>query len=1315
MSWAPPPSVPSSPLPPPPPPMPPPTHTNHHHPHPPPQQHPQQHHQQRYSQHHYQHYNHHQQQQQLQIPHQKQQQHQLRTLAQEVLSPLAPSTPPMSDFGGTATPPAQGPVPPTRSVVRPLSSAMPPLPSSSTWMPPPGASPALQSHHRSHSHQHRSTLHQHHQPDQTLSQAHQQSHSLPLPQQLQQLYLQHHGDEQQQAQHQSGEMMATGLERHGSSADRYPHFQSARYRFERAPATSKSSSSVLPAKVSGAPLPVAPKRVSSAVYDSSTRPIESLRERRTASPTSTASPLPTPSVTSKASQGSSLSETVPRSPQSRASSLHNSVTGSNWTARGSRNTLSTLHPPVRPTHESVENLLDLGCALFAPPNSNHKAAFDKWELARAQAEKDYNLFGLARALSNMGCAYRSLSQFQSGLSCLKRSWAASMAFCQTEQLWQSQISEKGSSLWFNLVSEVLDLDNPDVYIVDVIDSIDSDAFTSLNQSQLADLFARRTQAAGVPDDPFCGPPVVVWFMNLTTNLGNSYLSLGKFEHAIHWHTKCLLLAEAVLERYPLPIEFVQSAHSTLSRKGTLTGAKPATEKVKLSFLHQSAILAQTRSLTHIGVCLRFLGLDDDELQSHSNASSILAFFADRSPSFSPLAANESNRKGKSRETEESATTSLQWWRNTQFDCYMAAVSANLASAYHAKGRLPAAIERLQRAAKHCKSAKDELNSSRIRSALGALKIEIGRVLGSLHWIRNMELQAVGAGEVNECMRYWGPPRIKGFNLNSGEWDESASISAGSQWVRQGIQLILNELHGMANSADTLGVMTSLLNIASGYIIEKHPYMALHTIGQLIQDGHSPWSINSETAQAQGEHRIPSFLQLHTCYTVCQAAFLLTRLQREPDQPLYPGPIPDEIDELPFFNPIPINAVLNELGVGFVSIDLPDLDSLIAGYFSTHDTVLQARAAVQSSPTYSVLHFYLSDGVGAGTAGIGSSWILASKELPTSVISAADTATMGVGLGMELLQQKFALISAMGGKADWLIAARYDTLFRERQSRDHYVQGTLKLDRAAKEIVKALVPATASGWSNSGSGTAGSSGLSGTLGRASTDSAATSAEAGLVSAFFSLTGAAFAVPPLNPTAPPIYHHSPPVFSPVVTPALRATLFACPALFGLAADTMAFAAYHLQARATAVSAATGYDDPSDAVTAAGVAASGLDLLRILRIPLHPGPAKVHRELLSAAASMYSALLGLCESCMREYLYEPDAGVDIVFVGRSSGGDADSNEKDAGVQHKFPCDHFFWRGGSNHPTVRFPFFFFSPPISFGSLGCVSHFLSLCDFYSQ
>ncbi|KAJ3320984.1 hypothetical protein HDU76_000171, partial [Blyttiomyces sp. JEL0837] len=467
---------------------------------------------------------------------------------------------------------------------------------------------------------------------------------------------------------------------------------------------------------------------------------------------------------------------------------------------------------------------------------------------------------------------------------------------------------------------------------------------------------------------------------------------------------------------------------------------------------------------------------------------------------------------------------------------------------------------------------------------------------------------------------------------------------------------------------------------AGYLTYKHPYMALHTLARLLTEKVAKPNMYADEPVSQ---RLPDLLYPHTYYILCQSIFLLTRLQITPDQELYPGPMPHLDDDemlmaligdmeakdahalstgstsgsgsgssssaaglakrrntMPIFDDQAVNRVLAAVGMDFVDICRPDaeaLDILVAGCLGAHEELIYLRNQVQSSPSYSILYTYVGgsggphDGSGprGGPQGGGGAGGAGGQ----SVSASTHASMMGVGYGMDLVRQKSALTSCIIGKADWMTGARYDRIFSEQRAKEYYMQGTGKMDRAARETVRSV---TAGSGATSPTGGTPSASLS-NLTPAISDS-------GFVTSFFELTSAAFAVPPVNTDAAPVYHHTPMSFNPIVTPALRATAFAAPSLFALAADTMAFAAFQMQSRNAHVSA--GGDQHHHHHMGFG---SGLDLLRLLRIPSHPAPAKIHRELLSAAAATYCAVLGWCENCLRDALREPDVKVDVVFAGR------------------------------------------------------------------
>jgi tetratricopeptide (TPR) repeat protein len=549
----------------------------------------------------------------------------------------------------------------------------------------------------------------------------------------------------------------------------------------------------------------------------------------------------------------------------------------------------------------VNELLDLGSSLFSAPRQNFSEAYVKWDQAHELALKEDDFFGQARALSNMGCALRSLSQYEKALAYQKQAWVMSLRYVE------ERFKMDSSSNWLSLVLRTLDLDDldslstavlaADVEYVHLNDSENggingtghgSSSTTSdhlsnfYNKSRLQRSSSVRsarsvstTSNAGL--DVAFGPPIVVWFMQLTTNLGNAHICMGEIEEAISWHAKCLQLAENVLEEYPLPTAFQLSIAelSGTSTAGLTVYGQPQKaaakhDKIKLSFLHQQTLLAQARSLTSIGVCCQHMGLDDNALQCHTHAAAILNFYSAKAIAFgnknpstqaNVASASPSNVTSPTKQSQpptptaagaalpqspavsvtssspatsaavppppsgpppnlaSQRKTSVQAWDALQVELYQAAIFANLATSYHSKGRLPSALERLEKAARIYGSAHDVIGTARSVASINAIKIDVGRVLGALHWVRNMESQAVGSGEVTECMRYWGPPRLSSLNANSQEWDESASISAGSAWVLEGIQGMLNMMAILKEKDDLLSVLCCVLNIGKFLLVE----------------------------------------------------------------------------------------------------------------------------------------------------------------------------------------------------------------------------------------------------------------------------------------------------------------------------------------------------------------------------------------------------------------------------------------------------------------------------------------------------------------
>ncbi|KAJ3173147.1 hypothetical protein HDU88_004608 [Geranomyces variabilis] len=551
---------------------------------------------------------------------------------------------------------------------------------------------------------------------------------------------------------------------------------------------------------------------------------------------------------------------------------------------------------------NIDTLLDEGAMAFAAPRHSITEALNKWRQARELAVKEKDLLREAKALSNMGCALRNLGHLQEGLSDLRESWDLSTRYVE-EAAWKS------NSLWLQLVMRHAD--------------IDSDAEPDETSST----------PRGSEDAHDCsqGPPIVVWFLQLTTNLGNAYYCLGQYQEAIQYHDMCKRLAEAVLEEYPLPAQFTlgnlprnassaslskaawkaaensgeggEGGSTNSSSTAGVAGIGPSTKtKIKLSYLHRQTLLAESRSLTHLGLCHQQLGLDDEALETHQQAESIVSFYSARL-----LLASTSTRK---------ASLSNPQDISTEMSAAEAATVANLGTSYHAKGRVPLALEFHQRAAKLFSNIGDRLSMAKEEANVGCLHIEVGKVVNALQWTREMEHPPADISpsatpstarhhdlaqelDLDECRKYWGPPRLEKVNWGTGAPDEMAPEIIGQPLFDQGILALYEAEKVFRETDDWIGRDFVFANLAVGYVLLHQPFLALYYLSRLVHEPSTdtgsaeknPSSTLFTSGPSDRVHRargIPTFLFPHVYFTLTQALFILTRLQLEqPDRPLFP--------------------------------------------------------------------------------------------------------------------------------------------------------------------------------------------------------------------------------------------------------------------------------------------------------------------------------------------------------------------------------------------------------------------------------------------
>ncbi|KAJ3111503.1 hypothetical protein HDU96_005656 [Phlyctochytrium bullatum] len=947
-----------------------------------------------------------------------------------------------------------------------------------------------------------------------------------------------------------------------------------------------------------------------------------------------------------------------------------------------------LHFPPRASSrfQSLSELMEAGAEAYQPPNQNYVGAYDTWQKAAELAADCGDHFTLVRALTNMGCCLRSLSLFYEAVEMQRAAYNRLVRFVE------DKLRMDEASIWLQMAMQVFDLEASSY--------IDTEQFarTMQNREETMKKYLTTSRGRGrssslhlEENDVASGPPIVVMFMDVATNLGNAYFGIEDMEEALDWHSRCLQLAERVLDEVSLP----QSFRKTVAELSTFSyyAANPAlrlnarntASQLKLSYLHRSALLAQSRSLSHIGTICQFHGLDDHAFQTQYHASSLLTYYGSRSPSFTTIPSSSSpdrggedvpgKGKGKAQANNGPASTPVpstpatpsgsgpsmteRNWKVCQLDLYEASVSVNLGTALHAKGRIPGALDRLNRALALFRSLKERMGTARALSNAAALKIEIGKVLGTLHWLRNIDSQARGINVIDECRRYWGPPRLSGVNLHSGDVDESADRHGGEQWILEGLHTLNEQFDLLKDGHDINGALICLLNQAAAYVVLGNPYMALHVLSRMVCEDLGPASYIPR--------RVPQIFRYHTCFLMTQAFFLLTRLSRHANHDLYPGPFSDTEDGYPFFSSDPIDELLLQMDMEAVTASRPELDILMAICIEALETILRNRDEnIQSRVSYAVLSTYV--GVfgrtqeramrrqSEGPSASGSR----EAEAEQAMTSPADDP--GFWSGVDLLQQKRALLRVTGGKADWIYASRLDLTSQDGKSA--YRLGTAKFDLAARETIQALVAFDTDGLGRTGS------------------AAFRAGDKGLLASLHELIPVAIACPPAS-TADPVFSadngfpsSSPPQYSSILVPPLRSSALGASALFALAADAMAFAAFQMKAFLARV------ERMNISMTSMNRRmADRLDLLATLRVPSRSDEdhANLHRDLMAAARAITCTLLGICENCYRARLADPDADLLVRFWGKTgimprSVGGAQGEQLDGGVQ-RFPCEHFTW----------------------------------------
>ncbi|KAJ3007781.1 UNVERIFIED_CONTAM: hypothetical protein HDU68_003350 [Siphonaria sp. JEL0065] len=958
------------------------------------------------------------------------------------------------------------------------------------------------------------------------------------------------------------------------------------------------------------------------------------------------------------------------------------------------------HQGQHHVHAHPQGLVDQGLLLLS---SNAPKAYAKFgqALARTPPAKWH---ARATLLNNMAVAKRRCSEFDAALDYVNQAWTVAVRALADEKERMDVWGGIDRYSFPGIVISVHDLDQDQEWVrYTTAPHEDNEASYTGKGKQVAGWDNPDFQHIPPPEDVdsrkmIHGPPLISLFMDLNTNMGNILFNLGRMEEAITSHSHCLRLAETTFDICPLDSEFrmsfplsmasrfgntmvggipdfrnphLQSNSSSGSSNNPLVNdfnypSPPADRRIHLSYLHYTIIFAQARSLTHLGTCLQALGLDDAALQCNSHSLEIVNFYRKycvvggnggpagigssiyqnnnngsespgpkKSATISSLDALETSSIVSSTHDEirrkKSIYTREDQWENqlvqleatkvfltTIVDPLQGTILANLANSFYAKGRLAAAFDHFGQSLSIYKSLNYNIESTNVLSSLHALKIEMARSLKTLHWIRQMESQAVGQHEVGECTRYWGPPRLKGINMDPSvaDPDTFADASIGSVWAGPGLKGLKETFEVLKENDDLLGMLYAMVNMASTYLLNGQPYLALHILGSLLtEETSSGLSLNSsEAAKDSGQAKIPEGLRIHVHFTLCQAVFLLLRLQNSPSEELFPRFIFYNDELMVFFASEPINALLPALDLQLDNF--LDIDMLSGTFIASIQELEQKQEEVRIDIPYLML---MSSYIGnSGFFGGRDYRSLQRGNTADSHNSAAAVAVaanndsgiqhaFGVGVGMDIHTQQSFLIRSMNGKNDWVTAS---TAYKH-EGYNHVVHlftnGIQKLDTSVTDAFDLLRTGT------------------GDFGTESNGFISTLHDSCMVFKNI-LPLCPESVGPHLPKQPPMRF----------TSAIQSSPFVVPSLYAVCADVMAYGAYQMQA-------------PHHVGNLSGEVFVA-DLLRVLKIPQTPTPAKLHKELLEAAFNGYRGVFGMCNECLRKALDDSDCYGELVFVSKT-----------------------------------------------------------------
>jgi len=189
--------------------------------------------------------------------------------------------------------------------------------------------------------------------------------------------------------------------------------------------------------------------------------------------------------------------------------------------------------------------------------------------ACSQAYSESDLLKEAKALSNLGCAYRLLGNLKSAL---EHQWSAWRLTQKVIEDWKkdpkpNNMSNKKkkahSNFWVNIIQDVIhEVHSFPSYSDNSQGNNISRKSSSLNYAKFKKY---KSIKSGINTNIVSTPSTAVWVMDLLSNLGNTYYTLGNFEEAVKYYNASLGIAERILKKYPLSM----SGQDNLSKSSSV--------------------------------------------------------------------------------------------------------------------------------------------------------------------------------------------------------------------------------------------------------------------------------------------------------------------------------------------------------------------------------------------------------------------------------------------------------------------------------------------------------------------------------------------------------------------------------------------------------------------------------------------------------------------------------------------------------------------------------------------------------------------------